>query len=159
MTIEINNESGVDVDANALAALSRFVLDELRVHPLAELSVLLVDVDDMASCTSSGWTSRARPTCCRFPMDELRPGTDDREPEPGLLGDVVLCPQVAAEQAAEPGTPPERGAAPALHARHPAPARLRPRRARRGARDVRPAARAARGRGRTRSRRATEHDR
>ena len=31
-----------------------------------------------------------------FPMDELRPGRDDEEPEPGLLGDIVLCPTVAA---------------------------------------------------------------
>ena len=38
-----------------------------------------------------------------FPMDELRPGTDDEEPEPGLLGDVVLCPAVAAQQAAAAG--------------------------------------------------------
>ena len=38
-----------------------------------------------------------------FPMDELRPGKDDEEPEPGLLGDVVLCPQVAARQAHDAG--------------------------------------------------------
>jgi probable rRNA maturation factor len=38
-----------------------------------------------------------------FPMDELRPGRDDEEPEPGLLGDVVLCPTVAERQAAEAG--------------------------------------------------------
>jgi probable rRNA maturation factor len=36
-------------------------------------------------------------------MDELRPGKDDEEPEPGLLGDVVLCPQVAAVQARRAG--------------------------------------------------------
>jgi probable rRNA maturation factor len=36
-------------------------------------------------------------------MDELRPGRDDEEPEPGLLGDVVLCPQVAARQAVDAG--------------------------------------------------------
>jgi probable rRNA maturation factor len=38
-----------------------------------------------------------------FPMDELRPGRDDEEPEPGLLGDVVLCPSVADRQAVEAG--------------------------------------------------------
>jgi probable rRNA maturation factor len=38
-------------------------------------------------------------------MDELRPGTDDEDPEPGLLGDVVLCPAVAAQQAAAAGHP------------------------------------------------------
>ena len=107
MTIDVNNESGVDVDAKALAELSQFVLDELRIHPLAELSVLLVDSDAMAALHVQ-WMDEAGPTdVLSFPMDELRPGTDDREPEPGLLGDVVICPQVAAEQAAKQGHPPE----------------------------------------------------
>src|SRR6516162_5610856 len=43
MSIEIANESGVDVDESQLAALARHVLDDMRVHPLAELSVLLID--------------------------------------------------------------------------------------------------------------------
>ena len=43
MTIEIANESGVTVDEVALASVARYVLDQLRIHPLAELSVLLVD--------------------------------------------------------------------------------------------------------------------
>lgn len=107
MTIDVNNESGVDVDEKALAGLSRFVLDELRIHPLAELSVLLVDSDAMAALHVQ-WMDEAGPTdVLSFPMDELRPGTDDREPEPGLLGDVVICPQVAAEQAATNGHPAE----------------------------------------------------
>jgi probable rRNA maturation factor len=45
-----------------------------------------------------------------FPMDELRPphlGGNRTDPDPGadpgLLGDVVLCPQVAAEQAEKAG--------------------------------------------------------
>lgn len=38
-----------------------------------------------------------------FPMDELRPGKDDQESDPGLLGDVVLCPSVAQRQAAQAG--------------------------------------------------------
>jgi probable rRNA maturation factor len=48
-----------------------------------------------------------------FPMDELRPhaiagpnrtrGRDEDEGEPVLLGDVVLCPQVAAAQAKQHG--------------------------------------------------------
>ena len=32
-------------------------------------------------------------------MDELRPGTEDMQTPAGLLGDIVLCPQVAIEQA------------------------------------------------------------
>jgi probable rRNA maturation factor len=38
-----------------------------------------------------------------FPMDELRPTKDDEEPEEGLLGDIVICPQVAATQAETAG--------------------------------------------------------
>jgi probable rRNA maturation factor len=32
-------------------------------------------------------------------MDELRPGKVNEEPEEGILGDLVLCPSVAADQA------------------------------------------------------------
>ncbi len=109
MSIEIANESGVAVDEAALAGLSRHVLDEMRVHPLAELSVLLVDEPAMTELHVR-WMGEEGPTdVLAFPMDELRPpqpgGThrdrEDREGGeiPGLLGDVVICPQVAAVQA------------------------------------------------------------
>ncbi len=103
MTIDVNNESGVDVDAQRLVDLSRFVLDRLRIHPLAELSLLLVDTDAM-SVLHEQWMDEPGPTdVLSFPMDELRPGHDSRDPEPGLLGDVVICPQVARTQAAAAG--------------------------------------------------------
>ena len=43
MSIDISNESGHDLDVKQMAALSRFALDQLRIHPLAELSILAVD--------------------------------------------------------------------------------------------------------------------
>jgi probable rRNA maturation factor len=106
VSIEIANESGAEVDEASLAALARYVLDELRMHPLAELSVRLVDPATMAYLHQQ-WLGEPGPTdVLAFPMDELRPpppGTDrspaEPGPEPSLLGDVVLCPQVAAEQA------------------------------------------------------------
>ena len=103
MSIEVANESGVPVDEEALAALARFVLDRIRIHPQAELSLLLVDVATMEQLHVQ-WMDEPGPTdVLSFPMDELRPGTDEREPEPGLLGDVVLCPAVATTQAAAAG--------------------------------------------------------
>jgi probable rRNA maturation factor len=39
-------------------------------------------------------------------MDELRPGNELQFSEPGLLGDIVICPQVAAKQAATAGHEP-----------------------------------------------------
>ncbi|WP_433326174.1 rRNA maturation RNase YbeY [Spirillospora sp. CA-294931] len=108
MSIEVLNESGVKVDENALVDLARHVLDGLRVHPLAELSLLLVDEPAMTELNAK-WMGESKPTdVLAFPMDELRPGhqaggDDDGEPEAGLLGDVVLCPAVAERQGATAG--------------------------------------------------------
>jgi probable rRNA maturation factor len=103
MSVEVNDESGATIDVDRLSALSRFLLDRLRVHPLAELSVVLVDAETMAGHHRQ-WMDEDGPTdVMAFPMDEMRPGSDDEEPEPGLLGDVVLCPEVAKRQAAQAG--------------------------------------------------------
>ena len=113
MSIEINNESGAEVDEKALADLGRFLLDVLQVDPLAEVSVLLVDVDTM-SALHQQWMDLPGPTdVLAFPMDggerpservdpSAPPGTDEL-PLEAMLGDVVLCPAVAAEQAAGAG--------------------------------------------------------
>lgn len=99
MSIEINNESGVDIDETVLQRLIAYVLRELHVHPAAELGILLVDEAAMEQLHVQ-WLDEPGPTdVLSFPMDELRPGTDDFETPAGLLGDIVLCPQVAAAQA------------------------------------------------------------
>ena len=50
------------------------------------------------------WLDLPGPTdVMSFPMDELRPGTADHPTPPGMLGDICICPQVAARQAAESG--------------------------------------------------------
>ena len=103
MSIEVNDESGGDVDAERIAALSRYVLDRLEVHPQAELSVLAVDVEAMTALHVRFMDEDGPTDVLSFPMDELRPGSEDVEPEPGLLGDVVLCPPIAAQQAAAAG--------------------------------------------------------
>jgi probable rRNA maturation factor len=103
VTIEVNNETGVVVDEKVLSDLCRFVLDRLRIHPQAELAVLLVDTDAMEQLHLQ-WMDEPGPTdVLSFPMDELRPTPADEEPSPGLLGDVVLCPDVARTQAAQAG--------------------------------------------------------
>jgi len=100
MTVELNNESGESCDEGRLASLAEHALRELRIHPQAELSVLLVDEDTM-SAYHERWMDEPGPTdVLSFPMDELRPPSDDEEPPEGMLGDVVLCPVVAARQAA-----------------------------------------------------------
>lgn len=103
MAIEINNESGVAVDELAVQRLATFVLDELHVHRDAELAIVFVDEGAMEQLHVQ-WMDEPGPTdVLSFPMDELRPGTDDEPTPPGLLGDIVVCPQVAITQAEAAG--------------------------------------------------------
>ncbi|CAN5377648.1 rRNA maturation RNase YbeY [soil metagenome] len=103
MSIEINNESGVDVDEPALQRLVTYALDQLHVHPDADLAIVLVDEAAMEQLHVQ-WMDEPGPTdVLSFPMDELRPGSDDLITPAGLLGDIVLCPQVAIAQAETAG--------------------------------------------------------
>lgn len=103
MSIEVNNESVIDVDESALQRLASYALDQLHVHPDAELSIVLVDEAAMEQLHVQ-WMDEPGPTdVLSFPMDELRPGTEDAISPAGLLGDVVVCPQVAVAQAETAG--------------------------------------------------------
>ncbi len=101
--IDINNESGLPADELGLVALTRFALDRLRIHPLADVSILLVDVQTMTDYHVRFMGEPGPTDVLSFPMDELRPPRDDEEPPQGLLGDIVLCPEVTAAQAADNG--------------------------------------------------------
>jgi probable rRNA maturation factor len=103
VSIEVLDESGTGLDVQHLARLSRFVMDRMRVHPQAELCVKAVDETTIAELNGK-WMEKDGPTdVLAFPMDELRPGLVNQEPEPGVLGDLVLCPTVAQRQAETAG--------------------------------------------------------
>ncbi|HIT74887.1 MAG TPA: rRNA maturation RNase YbeY [Candidatus Avipropionibacterium avicola] len=110
MTIDINNESGESADTAGLVSLARFVLDELRIHPLSELSIVLVDAQTMTSYHEKFMGEPGPTDVLSFPMDELRAPSDGEEAPEGLLGDVVLCPTVTAAQAEEHGRTPDQEA-------------------------------------------------
>jgi probable rRNA maturation factor len=101
--IDLNNESGLEVDTKRLIQLGNFALDALRIHPEAELSVLLVDEETMSAYHQRFMDLPGPTDVLSFPMDELRAPDPDQEPPLGLLGDIVLCPSVTAAQAAEAG--------------------------------------------------------
>ena len=103
MTIEINNESQVEVDEAAILRLAAFALEQMHVHADADLAIVLVDEGAMEQLHVQ-WMDEPGPTdVLSFPMDELRPGTEESPTPPGLLGDIVLCPQVAEVQAEAAG--------------------------------------------------------
>jgi probable rRNA maturation factor len=99
VSIEVNNESTYDIDEAALQRLASYCLDAMRVHADAEIALVLVDEAAMEQLHVQ-WMGEPGPTdVLSFPMDELRPGNDDAITPAGVLGDVVLCPQVAEVQA------------------------------------------------------------
>ena len=78
-------------------------LERLHVHQDAERGIVLGDEAAMEQLHVQ-WMNEPGPTdVLSFPMDELRPGTDDMITPAGLLGDIVLCPQVAKSQAKAAG--------------------------------------------------------
>ena len=110
MGIEIANESGTDVPEASIVAAARFAMDRLGVSPLAELSVLLVGSGVMADLHQR-WMDLPGPTdVMAFPMEDAEESgllaggrPDSPSGGPALLGDIVLCPEVATEQAAAAG--------------------------------------------------------
>ncbi len=110
MNVDVLNESGADADIVALTRLARFVMRRMRLHPGTEMTVRLVEPDTIALLNEQ-WMGKKGPTdVLSFPMDELSPGRDDADPEEsdeGYLGDIALCPQVAAQQAPAAGHTPQ----------------------------------------------------
>lgn len=89
-----NEQTDVDLDERRLVSLVRTAAGEEDVDPRAEISLLLVERHAMASLKEK-WLGEPGPTdVLAFPMDEQAP--DD---EPYVLGDIVVCPDVAREQA------------------------------------------------------------
>ena len=48
MSIEVSNESGIDVSEEELISVARFVIRKMNVNPAAELSMVLLDLAAMA---------------------------------------------------------------------------------------------------------------
>ena len=102
MSIDYRNDCALPVDGADLVSLAAFVMDSMLLDPQAELSITCVEPADIAVLHEEYLDEPGPTDVMSFPMDELRPGTAD-ERTAGVLGDVVLCPSVAASQAAAAG--------------------------------------------------------
>jgi probable rRNA maturation factor len=99
VSIEIDNRSGAICAEVELLDLAAFALKELLVDKRAELEISLVDEAEMTRLHEE-WMDEAGPTdVLSFPMDELRPNElSENDEVPVVLGDVVICPDVARKQ-------------------------------------------------------------
>jgi probable rRNA maturation factor len=91
-TVALSDRQGMTVDSQPLLVLAERTLTGEGIRE-AELSVSLVTTEEMADLHER-YMGEAEPTdVLSFPLDDA--GT---EGEPRMLGDVVICPEVAAGQ-------------------------------------------------------------
>ena len=102
MSVEVTNETVWQIDGKVFSDLGIWVMDQMRVSTQSDLTIMFVDPDPIAQLHMR-WMNLEGPTdVMSFPMDELRPG-DGRTVMEGVLGDIVICPWVAAQQALAAG--------------------------------------------------------
>ena len=78
-------------------SVATFALNKMGIHPDSDLSITLVDEEEMENLHIE-WMDLPGPTdVLSFPMDELKPFSASKGP--GVIGDIVLCPTFAAKQA------------------------------------------------------------
>jgi probable rRNA maturation factor len=98
MTIEITNKSGELVPADGVREMLQNALLELKLNPECEVNLVFVDIEEMTELHIK-WMDEAGPTdVLSFPMD--MPAAEN---EAVTLGDIVIAPTVAAQQAATAG--------------------------------------------------------
>ena len=98
MTIEITNKSGELVPADQVRALLTKSLVQLNLNPECEVNLVFVDENEMTELHIK-WMDEPGPTdVLSFPMD-----MPESVGEAVTLGDIVICPTVAARQAASAG--------------------------------------------------------
>ena len=100
---EVINETDYEINEAEFSALADYVLDQMHVSSDAEVNIIFIEPEPMEDLHVR-WLDLPGPTdVMSFPMDELRPGSADSPTPAGTLGDIVLCPQVAAKQALAAG--------------------------------------------------------
>ena len=98
--IHVVDDQGVTVDTSRLRRLAAHVLTRLRVPAELELTVSYVDRARIAELNEVHLGGTGPTDVLAFPIDAP---DDVTAGVPGLLGDVVVCPEVAAAQAGDHG--------------------------------------------------------
>lgn len=97
--IEIENRSGQLAPESDVLKLLQFSVKELGLHPECELTLAFINDAEMEELHVKWMDLPGTTDVMSFPMDELRPN----DPEPGILGDIVISPLVARSQAEKAG--------------------------------------------------------
>ncbi len=97
--IEIENRSGQLAPESEVLKLMQFAIKELGLNSECELTLAFINDEEMAQLHEKWMDLPGTTDVMSFPMDELKPN----DPEPGILGDIVISPLVARAQADKAG--------------------------------------------------------
>lgn len=97
--IEIENRSGLYAPEAEVESLLKFAIKELGLHEDCDLSLAFIDDEEMTELHIKWMDLPGSTDVMSFPMDELKPN----DPEPGILGDIVISPAFAKNQAEAAG--------------------------------------------------------
>ena len=97
--IEIENRSGQLAPELEIKHLLEFSIKELGLHPECDLTLAFINDEEMAHLHIKWMNLPGSTDVMSFPMDELKPN----DPEPGILGDIVISPVFARMQAEKAG--------------------------------------------------------
>ena len=87
MSVEVTNETVWQIDGKVFSDLGIWVMDQMRVSTQSDLTIMFVDPDPIA----------------QLHMRWINLPGDGRTVMEGVLGDIVICPWVAAQQALAAG--------------------------------------------------------
>ena len=97
--IEIENRSGQLAPESEVLKLMQFAIKDLGLNSECELTLAFINDEEMAQLHEKWMDLSGTTDVISFPMDELKPN----DPEPGILGDIVISPLVARAQADKAG--------------------------------------------------------
>ena len=94
MKIDLENKTNYQIDEARLISLADFSLTKLGIHPDSELGIRIVNEIEMEELHQKWMNLSGATDVMSFPMDEIKP--DSASNGPGIIGDIVLCPEFAA---------------------------------------------------------------
>jgi probable rRNA maturation factor len=104
--IDVDNSSNFSIDEVSVKNYTKQMLQILKVNTKSDVSILFVNEDEMTK-QHVRWMNESGPTdVMSFPMDDIVLQDSKLRKKQAILGDIIICPAVALEDAKEQGINP-----------------------------------------------------
>ena len=104
--IDVDNSSNFSIDEVSVKNYTKQMLQILKVNTKSDVSILFVNEDEMTK-QHVRWMNESGPTdVMSFPMDDIVLQDSKLRKKQAILGDIIICPAVALNDAKEQGINP-----------------------------------------------------